>query len=249
MWRRAAGNANAMAVRLADGVRDASRSRRSRAGELRLRDPACGRGRGAAAASSSSTSGTSTRARCAGCARGTRPKRTSTRSWRRSVDADAGTNTAGYEAPIGLTADPVVFTLLDGRLCVLLGAPARGAPARDVRAAGRVRGRVRGARADGRAQAAREDGRRLGASRAAAHLRRSVARPARLAALDRLHGARAAGDAARRSARRTATRPGTRSTGCRSSRWITPRSSRTGCGGCTRAWPTRSGSCARRWRC
>ena len=30
------------------------------------------------------------------------------------------TNTAGYEAPICLTADPVVFTLLDGRLCVLL---------------------------------------------------------------------------------------------------------------------------------
>jgi 8-oxo-dGTP diphosphatase len=30
------------------------------------------------------------------------------------------TNTAGYESPIGLTADPVVFTLLDGRLCVLL---------------------------------------------------------------------------------------------------------------------------------
>jgi 8-oxo-dGTP diphosphatase len=30
------------------------------------------------------------------------------------------TNTAGYEAPIGLTADPVVFTLLDGALCVLL---------------------------------------------------------------------------------------------------------------------------------
>jgi 8-oxo-dGTP diphosphatase len=29
-------------------------------------------------------------------------------------------NTAGYEAPIGLTADPVVFTLLDGHLCVLL---------------------------------------------------------------------------------------------------------------------------------
>ena len=29
-------------------------------------------------------------------------------------------NTAGYDAPIGLTADPVVFTLLDGRLCVLL---------------------------------------------------------------------------------------------------------------------------------
>src|SRR5690242_2147551 len=29
-------------------------------------------------------------------------------------------NDAGYEAPIGLTADPVVFTLLDGALCVLL---------------------------------------------------------------------------------------------------------------------------------
>ena len=29
-------------------------------------------------------------------------------------------NTAGYEAPIGLTADPVVFTLLGGRLSVLL---------------------------------------------------------------------------------------------------------------------------------
>ena len=29
-------------------------------------------------------------------------------------------NTAGYDAPIGLTADPVVFTLLDGRLSVLL---------------------------------------------------------------------------------------------------------------------------------
>ncbi len=29
-------------------------------------------------------------------------------------------NEAGYEAPIGLTADPVVFTLVDGRLSVLL---------------------------------------------------------------------------------------------------------------------------------
>lgn len=32
----------------------------------------------------------------------------------------AARNTAGYDAPIGLTADPVVFTLVDGRLCVLL---------------------------------------------------------------------------------------------------------------------------------
>ncbi len=30
------------------------------------------------------------------------------------------TNSAGYEAPIGLTADPVVFSLVDGRLSVLL---------------------------------------------------------------------------------------------------------------------------------
>jgi 8-oxo-dGTP diphosphatase len=29
-------------------------------------------------------------------------------------------NSAGYAAPVGLTADPVVFTLLDGDLCVLL---------------------------------------------------------------------------------------------------------------------------------
>lgn len=30
------------------------------------------------------------------------------------------TNSAGYAAPVGLTADPVVLTLLDGELCVLL---------------------------------------------------------------------------------------------------------------------------------
>ena len=30
------------------------------------------------------------------------------------------TNSAGYEAPIGITSDPVIFTLVDGRLCVLL---------------------------------------------------------------------------------------------------------------------------------
>jgi 8-oxo-dGTP diphosphatase len=39
-------------------------------------------------------------------------------------------NSAGYEAPIGLAADPVVFTVSDGRLSVLLvkraEAPARG---------------------------------------------------------------------------------------------------------------------------
>jgi 8-oxo-dGTP diphosphatase len=36
------------------------------------------------------------------------------------VGAIHARNTAGYDAPIGLTADPVVFTLVDGRLSVLL---------------------------------------------------------------------------------------------------------------------------------
>src|SRR5687768_16934351 len=36
------------------------------------------------------------------------------------MDPITARNTAGYAAPIGLTADPVVFTLLDDRLSVLL---------------------------------------------------------------------------------------------------------------------------------
>ena len=36
------------------------------------------------------------------------------------MDRIGARNSAGYEAPIGLTADPVVFTLLGGRLSVLL---------------------------------------------------------------------------------------------------------------------------------
>jgi 8-oxo-dGTP diphosphatase len=36
------------------------------------------------------------------------------------VDSIEGRNSAGYEAPIGLTADPVVFTLTDDGLSVLL---------------------------------------------------------------------------------------------------------------------------------
>jgi 8-oxo-dGTP diphosphatase len=36
------------------------------------------------------------------------------------VDGINARNSAGYDAPIGLTADPVVFTLVDGRLSVLL---------------------------------------------------------------------------------------------------------------------------------
>jgi 8-oxo-dGTP diphosphatase len=38
----------------------------------------------------------------------------------RGVEPIHARNTAGYDAPIGLTADPVVFTLVDGRLSVLL---------------------------------------------------------------------------------------------------------------------------------
>ena len=36
------------------------------------------------------------------------------------MDPISAKNSAGYAAPIGVTADPVVFTLLDGGLCVLL---------------------------------------------------------------------------------------------------------------------------------
>jgi 8-oxo-dGTP diphosphatase len=36
------------------------------------------------------------------------------------VERITATNSAGYDAPIGLTADPVVFTLIGDRLCVLL---------------------------------------------------------------------------------------------------------------------------------
>jgi 8-oxo-dGTP diphosphatase len=36
------------------------------------------------------------------------------------VDRNEARNSAGYEAPIGLSADPVVFTLLSDGLCVLL---------------------------------------------------------------------------------------------------------------------------------
>src|SRR3954454_25074432 len=43
--------------------------------------------------------------------------------WRRMQDVQAritARNSAGYDAPIGLTADPVVLTLIDGALNVLL---------------------------------------------------------------------------------------------------------------------------------
>ena len=38
----------------------------------------------------------------------------------RGVERISASNSAGYDAPIGLTADPVVFTLIGDRLCVLL---------------------------------------------------------------------------------------------------------------------------------
>ena len=154
-------------------------------------------------------------------------------------------NDAGYDAPIGLTADPVVFTLLDGALCVLLARrleePQRGMFALP----GGFVGAVRGARADRGAQAAREDRRRLGPPRAAAHLRRSRARSARLAALDRLHGAGARPRPCpprRPPEPRRLLAPARRA----SRRWpsTTRGSSTTGSGGSARGWPTRRGSCA-----
>jgi 8-oxo-dGTP diphosphatase len=38
----------------------------------------------------------------------------------RGVEPTTARNSAGYDAPIGLTADPVVFTLVGDRLAVLL---------------------------------------------------------------------------------------------------------------------------------
>ena len=38
----------------------------------------------------------------------------------RGVERITARNSAGYDAPIGLTADPVVFTLVGDRLAVLL---------------------------------------------------------------------------------------------------------------------------------
>ena len=46
--------------------------------------------------------------------------RGSRRSLLRLVERITAGNSAGYDAPIGLTADPVVFTLVGDRLCVLL---------------------------------------------------------------------------------------------------------------------------------
>jgi 8-oxo-dGTP diphosphatase len=37
-----------------------------------------------------------------------------------TVERMTARNSAGYNAPVGLAADPVVFTLVDGGLCVLL---------------------------------------------------------------------------------------------------------------------------------
>ena len=104
----------------------------------------------------------------------------------RGVERITARNSAGYDAPIGLTADPVVFTLVDDRLCVLLARrleePQRGLFALP----GGFVGTEESPGPDRGAQAAGEDRRRLRPPRAAAHLRRPAARPARLAPLDRL---------------------------------------------------------------
>ena len=82
LWLRSAGHANAMAARLAarstalDGVADHP----GRAGQRRLRRARPRRRRRAARAASASTTGTRPPARCAGCARWTPPRPTSTPS-------------------------------------------------------------------------------------------------------------------------------------------------------------------------
>ena len=119
-------------------------------------------------------------------------------------------NTAGYEAPIGLTADPVVFTLLDGRLCVLLARrleePQRGMFA--------LPGGFVGASESPEQTAERKLREKTGVGSVHLEQLRTYAdpgaRPARLAALDRLHGAGPARDAARGAARPSARPPGTR---------------------------------------
>ena len=152
----------------------------------------------------------------------------------RRVERISARNCAGYDAPIGLTADPVVFTLVGDRLSRAARPPAGGAAARPVRASRRVRRDGGVARADRRAQAAREDRGGVRAPGAAADVRGSAARPARLAAVDRLPRARPARGAAGRAARGARGVAGTRSTTCPSWRSTTRRSSTTGSGGCGR---------------
>jgi len=48
------------------------------------------------------------------------PLRRACATMRARMERITARNSAGYDAPIGLTADPVVFTLADARLCVLL---------------------------------------------------------------------------------------------------------------------------------
>ena len=125
LWRACAGHANAMAARLADGVREVVQVTQpvQANGVFAILPP--GR-RGGAPARVQVLRLERVHRRGAldvllGHDRGGRRRvRRGREGRRRRRGAVKATNTAGYEAPIGLTADPVVFTLLDGRLCVLL---------------------------------------------------------------------------------------------------------------------------------
>ena len=130
------------------------------------------------------------------------------------------TNTAGYEAPIGLTADPVVFTLLDGRLCVLLARrleePQRGMFA--------LPGGFVGASEAPEQTAERKLREKTGVGSVHLEQLRTYADPARdprgwLPSIAYMALVRPETLPEERPP--TATRPGSRSTGCPSSPWIT----------------------------
>ena len=154
------------------------------------------------------------------------------------------TNDAGYPAPIGLAADPVVFTLLDGRLSVLLARrleePQRGMFA--------LPGGFVGAEESPEQTAERKLREKTGVGSVHLEQLRTYAEPDRdprgwLPSIAYL-ALVAPGGAARADARPSATRAGTRSTRCPSSRSTTRGSSTTASGACARGWPTRRGSCA-----
>ena len=162
-----------------------------------------------------------------------------------TVNRIEATNDAGYAAPIGLAADPVVFTLLEGRLSVLLARrleePQRGMFA--------LPGGFVGAAESPEQTAERKLREKTGVGSVHLEQLRTYAapgpRPARVAAVDRLPRARAPrAPCPTRRGRPTATRAGICSTPCPSSRSTTRGSSTTGSGACAPGSPTRPGSCA-----
>ena len=154
------------------------------------------------------------------------------------------TNDAGYAAPIGLAADPVVFTLLDGRLSVLLARrleePQRGMFA--------LPGGFVGAEESPEQTAERKLREKTGVGSVHLEQLRTYAAPDRdpRGWLPSIAYLALVAPGARCPTRRrpSATRAGTRSTRCPSSRSTTRGSSTTASGACARGSPTRPGSCA-----